>query len=132
MDEARRADVDLWLKKARDDLAVARLVERSRGPSAVGCFLCQQAAEKLLKAVLVARGVDPPRVHDLELLARMAGDAGSALEVQPDALLALRAYAVAPRYPGFPDVQADRDLSRIVELAASVEAAVVAALARLP
>ena len=131
MDDARRADVGLWLKKAREDLAVVRLVIAGRGPSPVACFLCQQAAEKFLKAVLVAAGVDPPYVHDLDLLARLIAEAGCALDIDPDALLSLRAYAVAPRYPGFPDDQADRDLDRLLGLAESVEAAVVAAIARL-
>lgn len=35
----------------------------------IACFHAEQAAEKALKALLVVAGIDPPRAHDLELLA---------------------------------------------------------------
>ncbi|MEK6608089.1 MAG: HEPN domain-containing protein [Myxococcota bacterium] len=131
MDEGRRADVARWLRKARDDMAVVRLIVERSGPSAVAGFLCQQAAEKLLKGGLVAAGIDPPRTHDLEQLGRDARRSALAIEVDADGLAELAGYAVAPRYPGFPDDQADRDIRRLVSLAESVEAAVVAAIAQL-
>ena len=131
MDEARRADVKLWLRKARDDHVVARLVMERRGPSAVGCFLCQQAVEKFFKACLVAVEIEPPRVHDLDRLADLLAAAGHVLELDRDRISALSQYAVAPRYPGFPDERADEDLAGLVAFVGEVEAAVVVALGLL-
>lgn len=131
MDEPGRADVRDWLRKARDDLAVARMVAERRGPAAVGCFLCQQALEKLLKAHLLAIGIDPPRDHDLTRLARRLAGVGRVIDPDDDRLAALSQYAVAPRYPGFPDERADEDLPGFVAFAGEAEALVTAALARL-
>ena len=53
-----------WLNRARSNLVRAR-----RGEAGVYledlCFDAQQAAEKAVKAVLVAHKVDFPYVHDL-------------------------------------------------------------------
>ena len=68
--DRRRALVRRWLSKARTDLTVA-LVVLERGPDMdpwVCCFHAQQAAEKALKAVLVAQGVEPPFIHNLVAL----------------------------------------------------------------
>jgi HEPN domain-containing protein len=113
------------------DHEVARILHAHRGPSAYACFHCQQAAEKLLKACLVAMGAEPPRVHDLEALLRLVEQAGCRLDVDRDAISDLAQYAVAPRYPGFPDEQADADLPALLAtvdaLVAAVEPAIAAA-----
>ena len=55
-------------------------------------FTAQQAVEKLLKAWIVLNNGQPPRGHDLTVLAELSG-----LEV-PAVLLALQVYAVEARY----------------------------------
>lgn len=59
----------------------------------------QQAAEKALKAMLVARGMDPPKIHDLIRLARMLDEA---VQVRLDTLglAELTRWAIEGRYPG--------------------------------
>ncbi len=59
-----------WMASAAIDLDAAELwlQQRSHG-FGIACFHAEQAAEKALKALLVAGGIDPPRTHDLELLA---------------------------------------------------------------
>jgi HEPN domain-containing protein len=61
-------------------------------------FHCQQAAEKLLKAVLVHAGVAYRRTHDIAELLDVASDSG--IEVAPglDAATRLTPYAVEQRY----------------------------------
>lgn len=56
-----------WLVLAEEDrLAARRLIMDSQPPVIrIGCFHIQQAIEKTLKGVWVARGVDPPRTHDI-------------------------------------------------------------------
>jgi HEPN domain-containing protein len=58
-----------WLAKACNDLLNADNNLKSEVvPYDTVCFHCQQAAEKPLKAYLVARGVQPASTHDLLLL----------------------------------------------------------------
>lgn len=88
-----------WLSKARTDLALATVI-LERGPDMdpwVGCFHAQQAAEKALKALLVARGVEPPHTHDLGALAAVMPD-DLVLAVSEDDLGDLTTYATGPRY----------------------------------
>jgi HEPN domain-containing protein len=50
---ARVADTASWLRKAKEDLQIARqLVKGSKALSGGAIFHCQQAAEKALKAFL--------------------------------------------------------------------------------
>jgi len=55
-----------WIEKARSDLLNAdnNLAAR-KVPYDTVCFHCQQAAEKLLKGFLVARGCEYPITHNL-------------------------------------------------------------------
>lgn len=88
-----------WLARARSNLALA-------GAALPGvyledlCFEAQQAAEKALKALLIARGVAFPYVHDLAHLLTLIEGVG--LEVPAEVLRSatLSKYAVSTRYPG--------------------------------
>ncbi len=88
-----------WLSKARTDLALATVV-LEKAPeieSWAACFHAQQAAEKALKAVLVARSVEPPFVHNLVALrALLPGDID--LDASVESLADLSAYARGVRY----------------------------------
>ena len=74
-----RADVARrWLRWADEDLALA---EHSAADSDVvargACVWAHQAAEKALKALLILRDIDPPKLHDLDRLAqRLPRDEG--------------------------------------------------------
>ena len=69
-------DVREWIRHAKSDL---RLAETSP-PSGVLlehlCFHAQQAVEKAVKAVLIAGGVVPPKVHDIGRLLDLVGSHG--------------------------------------------------------
>ena len=68
--EQRRGLVRRWLAKARTDLTLASMI-LEKGPDMdpwVCCFHAQQAAEKSIKAVLVAQGTEPPFIHNLVAL----------------------------------------------------------------
>jgi HEPN domain-containing protein len=87
-----------WLRHAQSDLALAGVEPPSGVVLEHLLFHAQQAAEKALKAVLVARGQPVPRTHNLARLMEMLGGKG----VLPDLVLAaasLSAYAVVTRYP---------------------------------
>ena len=69
-------------------------------PVEIICYHCQQAAEKAIKALLLARGVDAiPRSHDLSFLLRSLSKQEDIPEhIYEDADL-LTPYGVAVRYP---------------------------------
>ena len=62
-------------------------------------FHCQQAAEKILKALLVAAGVTPARSHDMERLVQVAGPLYPALNNEMQAFARLTEWLTATRYP---------------------------------
>ena len=64
------------------------------------CFHAQQCIEKYLKAVLIARGVTPPKIHDLAQLHRLLGPICSEWHWSVDELRLLSRSAVIARYPG--------------------------------
>ena len=93
-----RASPGDWLRHARSDLEPARV----RRPFEVLfeglCFHAQHAAEKALKAVLIANGVPPQKTHNIRtLLDLLPPDIMAPQEVESAA--SLTDYAVASRYP---------------------------------
>ena len=97
---AERADPgspDDWLRYARSDLNLSR--EKSEGVlSETLCFHAQQAAEKAIKAVLLAEERSFPYTHDLQqLLDRLPDKVTVPSSVQE--AVELTKYAVLSRYP---------------------------------
>lgn len=96
-----------WLDIAKEDLQVARVALREGHP-AHACFLSQQCIEKCLKAYLVARARDYPRIHNLvDLLGRC-----TSLDAQfadfADDCRDVDLYYVPTRYPpGIPGAIAE-------------------------
>lgn len=67
----------LYLRKAHEDLNAAEILNDADGASdAVVGFHAQQAVEKFAKAALVARGIEPPKTHDLRFLPDAGDEAG--------------------------------------------------------
>lgn len=66
------SDVDRWLASADEDLKAAELLSAA-GILGLACFHCQQAAEKALKGLLMARSGTYPKSHSLEQLVLMGG-----------------------------------------------------------
>jgi HEPN domain-containing protein len=64
------------------------------------CFLCQQSAEKYLKAPLQEIGQAVPRTHDLEVLLERLQSLDRSLAKLRRAASILTPYAVEYRYPG--------------------------------
>jgi HEPN domain-containing protein len=119
--EARR-----WLRYAQEDLTtVQRLLAMGEVIPRHPAWLAQQAAEKALKAVLIAEGIFFPRTHDLEALHTRIPSRWRVRHLQVD-LERLTEYAVEARYPGdLPDISFEEaraavaDAARIVQAVAS-------------
>ena len=64
------------------------------------CFLCQQATEKYLKALLEEMSMSVPKTHDLERLAAMLSPHHTSLRSLRRGLKFLTQFSVDIRYPG--------------------------------
>ena len=89
-------DARLLLAIVRRHLRTLRFGLDPAYPDADWGFTAQQVVEKLLKALIVLGDRQPPRLHDLEERALLAG--------QPldSRLAALQVFAVEPRYEAGP------------------------------
>lgn len=103
-----------WLEKAEGDLTVARLIHDHGGPAELGCYHCQQAVEKLLKAIMVFAGKRLSRTHDLTALHRLVSQIYPTMDIDEGMLERLADYAVAPRYPGFDATRSESDLEPFI------------------
>lgn len=87
------------LRKAADDEAAARaMLPLESVTDAIVGFHAQQAVEKSLKAVLAAREVEFPFIHDIEGLADLCEEAGAGLPEELDGVDRLTPYAAGLRY----------------------------------
>ncbi len=105
-----------WLRRAQSDLSLARIPQPEGVLLEDLCFHAQQAAEKALKAVLVANSIPIPRTHNLTmLLGLMPGDLELPQAVDDAAILT--DYAVSSRYPGDYEPVDEDELREAVRLA---------------
>lgn len=115
------------MNRARSNLALAK----NRVPGAYLedlCFEAQQAAERAVKAVLIARDVEYPYVHDLAHLLSVLEEAGESVPDMVRKAGELTPYAVITRYPGPTRPVTDQEYLTAVETA---EAAVAWAEQRI-
>lgn len=91
----------LLLKAAEDEFTIDKLIDDPDAPTAVIGFHAQQVAEKILKAVLKARGVRFGRTHNLRRLADLAADAGFPVSDEVTTLSELMPFATEFRYGVF-------------------------------
>jgi HEPN domain-containing protein len=66
----------------------------------VVCFLCQQCAEKYLKALLEELALAIPKTHDLDTVLTLLLVQHSSLQPLRRGLIFLAGFAVDIRYPG--------------------------------
>ena len=108
-----------WLNRARSNLALAK----SQVPGAYLedlCFDAQQAAEKAIKAVMIARGIDFPYVHDLGSLLALLEESGVRIPGAVRAADSLTIYATTTRYPGVGSPVEEREFREAVAIAEAV------------
>jgi HEPN domain-containing protein len=113
--EARR-----WLGYARSDLEAAQILLASpeHYPRQV-CFLAQQAAEKALKAALIAQQIKFPFSHDLDRLRNLLPKAWRIKTLFPD-LAELTVWAIEARYPADMPEALPSDAQRAIATAAAI------------
>ena len=109
-----------WIRWAKEELqwadhglAASDLVPRP------ACMHAQQAAEKALKAALIASEVDFPRQHNLNALRNLLPDYWRVKQEFPD-LAELSIWIIDARYPGDLPEPGVRDAHRAVEQARGI------------
>lgn len=108
-----------WAAHAEEDFTLARTALKRKQPLAFGaCFHAQQCAEKYIKALLISKGADFPKTHDLLMLSNLCSSNEIFLEIDPKHLNTLTDYAVRTRYPG--NEPTTEDAKEAIELAKMV------------
>lgn len=109
-------DPRAWAERAEEDFILARTALKRKQPLTSGaCFHAQQCAEKYMKALLISKGIEFPRTHDLLMLNNLCSAAGVFLEIDQKHLNTLSDYAVRTRYPG--DAPTVKDSKEAIEVA---------------
>jgi HEPN domain-containing protein len=126
--ETRRHEAARWLAIAKEDARVARGCLRLEIPApGSAAYHCQQAAEKVVKGLLVIAGAAFTRTHDMDELADVALVHYPKQKPALEAVRRLTFWGIAYRYPGPEDVpeplpseeDIERTISNIEALAAN-------------
>lgn len=90
-----------WINFARMDFLAAKHLYDHMYPKPLEiiCYHCQQSIEKLLKGVLISKGVMIKKTHDLGLLAEMLQEYEAVDEEYLEMCDDLTPYGVKIRYP---------------------------------
>lgn len=110
--------VDQWLARAQSNLDRARAGKT--GDTILYedlCFDCQQAAEKSLKGLLVARDRESPHTHIIAALLQTLERDGVVIPEDIKASSDLTDYAVNTRYPGMYEPLGDDEFQEALAVA---------------
>jgi HEPN domain-containing protein len=89
-----------WLEYAKNDLHAATIMlSRDDVAPRTACFLAQQSAEKALKSVLILKGLDVIKTHDLDAISERLPKIDY-LRFESLDLSWLTEWSVSSRYPG--------------------------------
>jgi HEPN domain-containing protein len=111
----QREQALLLLRKAGQDEALLDevLASQSVDDEVIG-FHCQQAAEKILKALLSDLGARFRKTHNIRSLMKLLADSGCPLPAEFAGLEEFTPFAVAYRYEDYEaDSSLDRDQARL-------------------
>lgn len=95
------ATISQWIAKAESDLISASCILKLKKdcPTDTVCFHAQQCIEKYIKAILVLRGTNFPKTHDIAHLMAML-PASWRPKLDDAQQERLTDYATVSRYPG--------------------------------
>lgn len=99
------AEVLRWLAYVDQDIRVVEILMAESLPNfGPAAFHCQQAVEKMAKALLVAHGADVPKIHDVDELSSLLSDVDVEASEAVKGLVGVSSWYTAVRYP---NVEAD-------------------------
>ena len=111
---------DDWLRRARSNMKRATFEVKEGTLYEDFCFDAQQAAEKALKAVFVALGLDFPFTHNLARLIEVLEENDITVISDVRNASKLSEYAVTARYPGFEEPVTEAEHRQAVAAAEKV------------
>lgn len=121
MSEAKKRLVQIRLTKAEHDLMSAHVLAAQCPPLLdTAVYHCQQAAEKVVKGFLVFCDQAFDRVHDIEVLVRLAMPYETRFVDWLDAGRRLTPYATMFRYPGFTTEPSTEEYRQAVKAAEGI------------
>lgn len=88
-----------WILKAQNDLKSAEILYKENGPTDSLCFHCHQSVEKILKAFLVFKKNEFPKIHDLIRLLNLCKEIDENLKELEEEVSFLNRYYIETRYP---------------------------------
>ena len=90
-----------WLHRGNEELMSAEYLSTMRHPTPdeTICYLCQQSAEKYLKAFIFSKDIEPEKTHELEALLEVCQKYNTEFSTLLSKAFILSKYAVLPRYP---------------------------------
>ena len=109
-----------WLRRAKSNLARAKQPKPDESLWEDLCFDAQQAVEKALKAVLVFRGIDFPKTHNIRVLLTLLDPSGQQIPQDFMKAVGLTTYATVSRYPGEAEPVTEEEYHQAVALAEQV------------
>jgi HEPN domain-containing protein len=109
-----------WLRRAKSNLIRAKQPKPEEVLWEDLCFDTQQAAEKALKAALLARGIPFRFVHDIAELLTLLENQGVILSEEIKASAELTDYSVESRYPGPFEPVTEEEFNRALKIAETV------------
>jgi len=109
-----------WLRRAKSNLIRAKQPKPEEVLWEDLCFDTQQAAEKALKAALLARGIPFRFAHDIAELLTLLENQGVILSEEIKASAELTDYSVESRYPGPFEPVTEEEFNRALKIAETV------------
>ncbi len=113
-----RQVVQEWLNKTEEDFGFAVSVMRASPYYAQICFHFHQAAEKYLKAYIIAYDLTFEKIHDLPVLLQICMQQGPGLERIREDCKFLNRYYIEARYPVHWPTNYDQEEAQKAKLAA--------------
>lgn len=112
-------DPNEWLSRAKSSLSLARQQSQEIYKEDL-CFQAQQAAEKAIKAVYIAKGLVFPYVHDISQLLSVLEKNGIHVPIELRATSKLTIYAALTRYPGLGTPVSKEEYDEAMQMAEAV------------
>lgn len=103
-----------WLAHVDEDLRAATLLATDVDLAAAAPFHCQQAAEKIAKAALVAFGENYPKIHDVGELGQRVAALNPELGRSLQELSGLTDWYIASRYPDLVYMPSQHDVQTVL------------------
>ena len=122
MDKFKAEILQQWCDKGKDDLRSAEYLSTMHHPTPdeIICFLCQQSAEKYLKAFIFSHDIEPEKTHDLRELLKVCEENDPNFSSLLSKLQILTRYGVMPRYPNDLEITSD-DMKTAIQYARDVQ-----------